>query len=48
MSTIVPIEGRLSSMESPKQQRTDLLQGTLDMLLAEAVARAMWPASEES
>jgi hypothetical protein len=48
MSTIVAIEGRLSSTESPKQPCSGLLQGTLDMLMVEAVARVMWPADEES
>lgn len=33
MSTIVAIEGRLSSMENPQQKRAALLQGTLDMLI---------------
>ena len=33
MSTIVDIEGRLSSMNDSKQQRAGLLQGTLDMLI---------------
>jgi transcriptional regulator len=33
MSTIKPIEGRMSSMEKQKPQRANLLQGTLDMLI---------------
>jgi len=33
MSTIVPIEGRMSSMAKQTPQRANLLQGTLDMLI---------------